>query len=372
MRLRIERGALLKSLSHVQNVVERRTTIPILAHVRLDAGEGELALTATDLDLALAIRDAAEVLRAGATTAPAHLLFELVRKLPEGATVELEQEPGGGMLAVRTGRFTSELPTLPVEEFPALGEEAFDVTFAIPAGDLARAIDKVRFAISTEETRYYLNGIHFHPLLEGAASVLRAVATDGHRLARVEVPLPEGARAMPGIIVPRKAVAEMRKLLEECEEEVTIAVSPSRIRLDADGRVLISRLIDGQFPDYERVIPKQNDKIAHLATEDFARAVDRVSTIATERLRAVKLAFSSSTVIVSAVSAESGRASEEVDVEYEGEPLEIGFNARYILDILGEIEGEQARMEMTMAAAPVLVRDPGDPSVLYVLMPMRV
>ncbi len=371
MRLRIERSTLLKSLSHVQNVVERRTTIPILANVRLDAGEGELALTATDLEQALAIRDVAEVLRPGTTTAPAHLLFELVRKLSDD-DIELEQEPGGSMLAIRAGRFTSELPTLPPEEFPTTGEESFDIRFAIAAAELARAIDKVRFAISTEETRYYLNGIHFHPLVEGATSVLRAVATDGHRLARVEVPLPAGAEAMPGIIVPRKAVAEMRKLLEECEGEVELAVSNSRIRLEADGRVLISRLIDGQFPDYERVIPKQNDKIALLATKDFAKAVDLVSTIATERLRAVKLAFSSSTVLVSAVSSESGRASDELDVEYEGEPLEIGFNARYILDILGEIEGERVRMEMTMAAAPVLLRDPEDPSVLYVLMPMRV
>jgi len=372
MRLRIERSALLKSLAHVQNVVERRTNVPILANVKLDAADGQLALTATDLDLSLTTSEPAEVERPGATTAPAQLFSELVRKLPEGAELLLEHAGGEAALRLEAGRFHGELPTLRAEEFPVFGEEAFDVTFTVPAGDLLRLLDKVRFAIATEETRYYLNGVYLHPLVAGATSVLRGVATDGHRLARVEVPLPEGAAAMPGIIVPRKTVAEVLKLVAESGEGVEVAVSPSRIRFAVERRILVSRLIDGQFPDYERVIPKNNDRIAQLDRRSFAEAVDRVSTISTERFRAVKLRFEGATMLVSAVSAETGRAYEELDVEYEGSPLEIGFNARYILDILGEIEGERVRMEMTSPAAPALLRDPADPGLLFVLMPMRV
>ncbi len=374
MKLSIERSALLRSLSHVQNVVERRTTIPILANVKLETGDGELALTATDLDLALATRETAEIGEPGTTTVAAHLLFEIVRKLPEGCEVELTQPPDSGELELRAARSVFQLPTLPAEEFPPLGEDGLDITFVMPAADLARLIDKTRFAISTEETRYYLNGIHMHPLAAGAAGVLRGVATDGHRLARVEVALPDGADGLPPIIVPRKTVNELRKLLDESEAEIELAVSANRMRCVIERAVLVSRLIDGPFPDYERVIPKpeDTDKVAVMEVRAFKDAVDRVSTISTERTRAVKLGFVAGGVTISAVSAEAGRATEELDVEYSGEPLEIGFNARYILDILGEIEGEQVRMEMTSPAAPTVLRDPADGSTLYVLMPMRV
>lgn len=372
MQLAIERSALLRSLSHVQNVVERRTTIPILANVKLEAAEDELRLTATDLDLALAIREPAHVIQSGTTTVAAHTLFDIVRKLPEGCEVTIAQPPGSSELSLRAARSRFELPTLPADEFPAFGEDEIDVSFAIEASILARMIDKVRFAMSSEETRYYLNGIHFHALRQGATSVLRAVATDGHRLARIEAALPTGAEALPPIIVPRKAVIEMRKLVEGRDETVRIDVSTRRIRLLVDGSMLTSRLIDGQFPDYERVIPKNADRIALLETKGFAEAVDRVSTISTERMRAVKLTFSDSQVVLSSVSAEAGRASEELDVEYTGEALEIGFNARYIMDMLSEIDGQQVRFEMTSPAAPTVVRDPADSSVLFVLMPMRV
>lgn len=372
MQLAIERSALLHSLGHIQNVVERRTTIPILANVKLEAAKGELRLTATDLDLSLATREPAVVVEHGTTTVAAHTLHDIVRKLPEGCEVTLSRAPGASELVLRAARSRFELPTLPADEFPALGEDGLDVSFRMPAAALARMIDKVRFAMSTEETRYYLNGIHFHPLRQGATSVLRAVATDGHRLARIEAELPEGAEALPPVIVPRKAVNEARKLVEGREDEVRIDVSTGRIRFVVDSSVLTSRLIDGQFPEYERVIPRSADRVAVLDTRAFGEAVDRVSTISTERMRAVKLSFGPEQVVLSSVSAETGRASEELDVEYTGEPLEIGFNARYILDMLSEIDGEQVRLEMTSPAAPTVVRDPADSSVLFVLMPMRV
>lgn len=372
MKLTIERSALLRSLGHVQNVVERRTTIPILSNVKLDARDGVLGLTATDMDLSLAANEDAEVEQPGSTTVSAHLLFDIVRKLPDGCRVEIDQPGGDGEVVVRAGRSVFNLQTLPADEFPAMKDEQLDVGFSIPAGELAKLIDKTRFAISTEETRYYLNGIHFHATRGGSAAMLRGVATDGHRLARVEVPLPAGAEKLPPVIVPRKTVGEVRKLIEDGAEQVQVGVSPARIQFVVGRAVLLSRLIDGTFPDYERVIPSGNDKVATVPAKAFALAVDRVATISTEKARAVKLAFDNGHVTISAVSAEAGRAIEEIDAEYGGSPLEIGFNARYVLDMMQEIDGAEVRLEMASAAAPTVTRDPTDGSTLYVLMPMRV
>jgi DNA polymerase-3 subunit beta len=372
MKLSIERAGLLRSLGHVQNVVERRTTIPILSNVKLSADDGRLGLTATDMDLSLVAQEQAEVGRAGTTTVAAHTLFDIVRKLPDGSAIAIEQNGQAGEITVRAGRSVFNLPTLPADEFPAIGEEQLGVRFAMPAGDLAKLIDKTRFAISTEETRYYLNGIHVHATKGGAAAMLRGVATDGHRLARVEVALPKGAEQIPPIIVPRKTVGEIRKLLEGETGEVEVSVSPTRIQFSLSRSVLVSRLIDGTFPEYERVIPAGNEKIAALESKEFKDAVDRVQTISTDKARAVKLSFAPGKVTVSAVSADAGRAVEEIDAEYQGDPLEIGFNARYILDMMAEIEGPKVRFEMASAAAPTVARDPEDGSTLYVLMPMRV
>jgi len=372
MKLVIERSALLRSLTHAQNVVERRTTIPILSNVKL-AAEGEyLHLTATDMDLSLATREPARIEEEGTTTVAAHTLFDIVRKLPEGSEVLVEQEPSSSEVGLKAGRSAFTLPALPADEFPAMEIEELDVSFAMPAAELRRLVDKTRFAISTEETRYYLNGIHIHAKKDGATSVLRGVATDGHRLARIELALPEGAENIPAIIVPRKTVAEIRKLVEGLDGAVKVGVSPSRIQFLLERGVLVSRLIDGSFPDYERVIPTDNDKHAKVEAEALEEAVDRVATISTERARAVKLRFDGPSLTLSAVSAEAGRAVEEIDATYDSEPMEIGFNSRYILDMLGEVEGKEVEIELANPAAPALVRDPGDSSTLYVLMPMRV
>ena len=374
MKLAIERAALLKSLAHVQSVVERRTTIPILSNVKLEAEGGGLALTATDMDLSVVERAAAEVSQPGATTAPAHTLYDVVRKLPEGCRVTLERAESGAEMTLRAGRSTFDLPCLPAADFPALSDEGLDHSFVIPAGDLRRLIDRTRFAISTEETRYYLNGIFLHSTEEGAASCLRSVATDGHRLARVETALPQGAEGMPPVIVPRKTVGEVRKLIDEldAEQTVEIAVSSARIRFRIGEAVLRSRLIDGTFPDYQRVIPSGNDKLLLAPTKLLSEAVDRVATISTEKGRAIKLSVAKDRLTLSAISPDAGRAVEELDVTYASEPLEIGFNARYILDMNSQIEGDEVELAMADAGSPTLVRDPKDSSTLYVLMPMRV
>ena len=374
MKLAIERAALLKSLAHVQSVVERRTTIPILSNVKLEAEGGGLALTATDMDLSVVERAEAEVSQPGATTAPAHTLYDVVRKLPEGCRVTIERAASGAEMTLRAGRSTFDLPCLPAADFPAMSDEGLDHSFVIPAGDLRRLIDRTRFAISTEETRYYLNGIFLHGIEEGAASCLRSVATDGHRLARVETALPQGAEGMPPVIVPRKTVGEVRKLIDEldAEQTVEIALSTARIRFRVGEAVLRSRLIDGTFPDYQRVIPSGNDRLLLAPTKLLSEAVDRVATISTEKGRAIKLSVAKDRLTLSAISPDAGRAVEELDVTYASEPLEIGFNARYILDMNSQIEGDEVEFAMADAGSPTLVRDPKDSSTLYVLMPMRV
>jgi DNA polymerase III subunit beta len=373
MKLAIERAALLKSLGHVQSVVERRTTIPILSNVKLEADGGSLGLTATDLDLSVVERTEAEVSQPGATTAPAHTLYDVVRKLPEGARVAIERNAPGGELTLRSGRATFDLPCLPADEFPAMGDEGLEHRFTMPADELKRLIDRTRFAISTEETRYYLNGIFLHALEDGPAC-LRGVATDGHRLARVEIPLPDGAAGMPPVIVPRKTIGELRKLLDDLagDAAIEIRLSAARIRFQVGAAVLRSRLIDGTFPDYERVIPSGNDKLMVAPAKELSDAIDRVATISTDRSRAIKLALAGGRLTLSAISPEAGRAVEELDVSYPSEPLEIGFNARYMLDMSAQIEGDDIEVAIADAASPMLVRDPKDSSTLYVLMPMRV
>ena len=372
MKLTIERGALLKSLGHVQNVVERRNTIPILSNVLLEAGSNALGLTATDMDLTIIERVPVSVGTGGAATVPAHTLHDIVRKLPEGSQVEIDGGGEGGQATIRAGRSKFSLPTLPREDFPATAGGDLPHRFSLAAKDLRGLIDRSRFAISTEETRYYLNGIYFHAAKAGGTDVLRGVATDGHRLARVEMEVPKGAAGMPGVIVPRKTVGEVRKLLDESDGSVDIELSDTRIRFATGNVTLVSKLIDGTFPDYERVIPTGNDKILNVPCKEFAHAVDRVSTISTEKSRAIKLAVAKGVVTLSATSPDAGSATEEIEVEYKAAALEIGFNSRYLLDITEQITGAEARFLMADAGSPTLVRDGADESALYVLMPMRV
>ncbi|MCH7486420.1 MAG: DNA polymerase III subunit beta [Proteobacteria bacterium] len=370
MKLTIERAALLKSLGHVQSVVERRNTIPILSNVRMEAADDRLTLNATDMDLEMVGAVAAEVEEAGQITAPAHTLYDIVRKLPEGSQVELEDD--GGRLTLRSGRSRFTLTCLPVEDFPVMAGGDMSHSFVLAAGELAGLIDRTRFAISTEETRYYLNGIYLHEATRDGVDVMRCVATDGHRLASVEVPLPAGAAGMPGVIIPRKTVTELRKLIEDGTDEVTIELSDTKIRFSSGEATLTSKLIDGTFPDYQRVIPTDNDKNMEVNSKAFAEAVDRVAAISSEKSRAVKLSLSDGSLVLSANSPESGSATEELEVSYSGEKLEIGFNSRYLLDITQQIGGDNAQLTMADAASPTILREAGDASALYVLMPMRV
>src|SRR3954466_9327481 len=370
MKATIERATLLKSLGHVQSVVERRNTIPILSNVLIEArDEGSLRLMATDLDLQVDESVPANVTQAGATTVSAHTLFDIVRKLPEGSQVELSAAEG--KMQVNAGRSRFSLQTLPRDDFPVIAEGELPTRFELPAATLRQIIDKTRFAISTEETRYYLNGIFLH-VSDEAQPVLKAAATDGHRLARVTVPRPAGAEGMPDVIIPRKCVAELRKLLDEVDGTVQISLSETKIRFGLGNAILTSKLIDGTFPDYSRVIPTANDKLLRIDPRSFEEGVDRVSTIASEKTPAVKMALDRDRATLSVTGPENGTAAGEVPGDYSAGGLEIGFNARYLLDILGQIEGDLVEMHLADAAAPTLLRENDKAPALYVLMPMRV
>ncbi|MBL6841698.1 DNA polymerase III subunit beta [Alphaproteobacteria bacterium] len=367
MKLTIDRMSLLRPLGHVQSVVERRNTIPILANVVLRAEEGELSLTATDMDMDIATEVGCSVMTSGTTTMSAHLLYDIARKLPDGAEVEIAVNDGHAM--VSAGRSSFRLPTLPVEDFPAISSNELPVNFSLTAADMRDLIDATRFAISTEETRYYLNGIYIHKAESGE---LCAVATDGHRLAMTRQALPSGAAQMPSIILPRKAVNELRKLLDDFDGDVLIGLSETRAEFRFGVVRLTSKLIDGTFPDYTRVIPVGNDRIMQVDVSAFSAAVDRVSTIASEKSRSVKMGLRSGVLTLSASNTDASSATEELEVSYDGPEMEIGFNARYLLDIAGQVNSDMIEFALADQGSPSLVRAPGDEASLFVLMPMRV
>ncbi len=372
MKFSIERSALLKAVAQAQSVVERRNTIPILANVLIEAEGDSVQFRATDLDIEVVDRAPAKVERAGATTVSAVTLNEIVRKLPDGALVTLTDNSQAGRMTIEAGRSNFSLATLPREDFPVMATSEYAANFAAPAAVLRRLFDKSKFAISTEETRYYLNGVYMHVADGDGGKVLRCVATDGHRLARIDAPLPEGADGMAGVIVPRKTVGEMRKLLDDDEMQIAVSVSETKIRFATPDITLTSKVIDGTFPDYTRVIPQGNTRRLEVDASEFAKAVDRVATVSSERSRAVKLSLDEDRLVLSVNAPDSGAAEEELVVAYSDEHLDIGFNAKYLLEIASQVDRENAVFLFNSSGDPTLMREGDDMSAVYVVMPMRV
>ncbi|MBU0862380.1 MAG: DNA polymerase III subunit beta, partial [Alphaproteobacteria bacterium] len=357
MKFSIERASLLKAVAQAQSVVERRNTIPILANVLIEAEGDSVQFRATDLDIEVVDRADAKVDRAGATTVSAVTLNEIVRKLPDGALVTLTEEGASGRLTIEAGRSNFSLATLPREDFPVMATSDYTTNFSAPAPVLRRLFDKAKFAISTEETRYYLNGVYMHVSDGDSGKVLRCVATDGHRLARIDAELPAGAEGMAGVIVPRKTVGELRKLLDDDELEVAVSVSETKVRFATPNLTLTSKVIDGTFPDYTRVIPQGNTRRMEVDAAEFARAVDRVATVSSERSRAVKLQLEDDRLILSVNAPDSGAAEEELAVAYSDERLEIGFNAKYLLEIANQVDRENAVFMFNGSGDPTLMRE---------------
>lgn len=372
MKIDIERGTLLKAVSQAQSVVERRNTIPILANVLIEADANSVSFRATDLDVEVVDKTVAQIERPGATTVSAMTLNEIVRKLPDGALVRLTDDGATGRLTIEAGRSNFSLATLPKEDFPIMASSEYAANFSAPAPVLRRLFDKSKFAISTEETRYYLNGVYMHVADGENGKALRCVATDGHRLARIDADLPADAEGMPGVIVPRKTVGELRKLLDDDDAQIAVSVSDTKIRFATPEITLTSKVIDGTFPDYMRVIPTGNTRKLEVDAAEFAQAVDRVATVSSERSRAVKLSLDEDRLVLSVNAPDSGTAEEELAVAYGDDQLEIGFNAKYLLEIASQVDRENAVFLFNSSGDPTLMREGSDTSAIYVVMPMRV
>lgn len=366
MKLETERRALLRALTAAAGIVEKRVTIPIMAHVHLTAEAGALTIKASDLDIETTDTIAATVTEPGQTTASAQMLLDIVKRLPDGALISMATDAAKGTLIVKAGRSRFELATLPADDFPVMASPVYQTEFAIGGAALARLFGKAAFAMSSEETRYYLNGVYLHQ----SGDLLRAVTTDGHRLARIDAALPVDAAGMAGVIVPRKTVAEMMKAASGAVGDVTVSVSDTKIRLATDTVTITSKVVDGTFPDYTRVIPSRHTAQARVDGKDLRAAADRVATVTTERTAAIKLDFAADAITVSTVAGINA-ASDVVGCEYDGDPMAVGINGKYLAEVLGQVDGD-AIVRMLDNGSPVVILDGDDAGALFIAMPMRV
>jgi DNA polymerase III subunit beta len=372
MKIIIERSKLNAALMHVHRVVEKKNTAPILSNVLIRAENDKLLLKATDIDIEVTTQVDAEVINDGVTTIPAHMAFEIVRKLPNGSHISLETNDEKGTLTIKAGRSRFSLQTISEVDFPDLSQGEMTHSFELPAKEFRRLFDKTQFAISSEETRYYLNGIYLHTVNVDGIDMLRCVATDGHRLAQSQIQAPKGSIGMTGIIIPRKTVAEILRLTDSLDSGLNIKLSTQKICFSVGDTTVTSKLIDGTFPDYTRVIPVNNNRIMIVEKSDLISAVDRVATVASQRGRAVKLSLSDRKLLLTVVNPDSGTATEEIEAYYDSGDLEIGFNARYLLDIAAKIDGDTVELQFNDSGYPVLCKDTAKDNEIYVLMPMRV
>ena len=373
MKILTEHRPLLRAVTHAQGVVERRNTLPVLSNVLIDAREGTLRVTATDTDIEIieTVPDA-QITTPGAAMADARMFYDIIRKSPDGSQIEIEHDDKNDNLNIKIGRSRFHLRSLKSESFPTFSDEELPHRFVVGSDELRRLINKTRFIIPNEETRHYINGMFIHRKEIDGVEKMRAAVTDGHRLACISLTLPSGAEEIPGVIIPRKTINELQKLLEGVDEDVTCWVSDNKCRFELDGVVLTSKLIDGTFPDYERVIPSDNDRSLVVNGKAFSEAVDRVSTITSEKSRAVKMALEANLLRVSATNLDGEDAQEDVSANYSAEDMEIGFNGNYLLDISGACDGEDATFSLKDAGSPAIIRDSEDEELLYILMPMRI
>lgn len=377
MKFTIEHSVLSNALAHVQTIVEKRTTNPLLSNVKITANDNGLILDATDNDMELSEQIPATVSEEGVITVPAHKLYDIVRKLPQGSEVQCELNPENQKMNIKAGRSRFTLGTMPGDEFPSISDGEMTHSFVIKAATILDLLNRTSFAVSMEETRYYLNGIYLHCLTKTndageEVQLLRAVATDGHRLACSETDMPAGGVGMPGVIVPRKAIGELTKLLANCDEDIEISLSTYKIRFKFTKLVLTSLLIDGTFPEYERVIPMGNDKKANINAQSLSSVVDRVSCMS-EKSHSIRLSFVKDLLTLSASNMEDGgSAQDEMEIVYDGEPVDIGFNFTYLDAILKQIKSNELVIEFADSTSPALLKDIKDDHSLFVLMPLRV
>ena len=375
MEIKANSSDLLKALNHIHGIVEVRHTLPILSNIVLSAENNELSLSSTNLDIFCSDKIDAEIVNSGEISVPAITFFEIVKRLPSGADVILSMGDEDTELILKCGRSKFNLSTLKTEDFPILSDKDLSTNFVISSDELSRMIDKTKFAISNEETRYYLNGIFFHKAESNSIKFLRAVATDGHRLAQYDIPLPQGAEEITGIIIPKKTVFELRKVLDDADGDVSVSLNENKIKFSFNNLKIISKVIDGTFPDYTKVIPQNNDKKFKTNNSELKNAIDRVSAVAINeetKSKAIKLTIESNKLNLSVESQSKGSAKEEIDISYSNEKVDIGFNSRYLLDICNEVDGDEIDVNLLDSISPAIILDKTDENLFFVLMPMRI
>ena len=375
MEIKANSSDLLKALNHIHGIVEVRHTLPILSNIVLSAENNELSLSSTNLDIFCSDKIDAEIVNSGEISVPAITFFEIVKRLPSGSDVILSMGDEDTELILKCGRSKFNLSTLRTEDFPILSDKDLSTNFVISADELSRMIDKTKFAISNEETRYYLNGIFFHKAESNSIKFLRAVATDGHRLAQYDIPLPQGAEEITGIIIPKKTVFELRKVLDDADGDVSVSLNENKIKFSFNNLKIISKVIDGTFPDYTKVIPQNNDKKFKTNNSELKNAIDRVSAVAINeetKSKAIKLTIENNKLNLSVESQSKGSAKEEIDISYSNEKVDIGVNSRYLLDICNEVDGDEIDVNLLDSISPAIILDKTDENLFFVLMPMRI
>ncbi len=375
MEFKINSSDLLKALSHIHGIVEVRHTLPILSNIILKAKDNELTLSSTNLDIYCADKIQAEVSIAGEISVSAVTFFEIIKRLPPGSEVVMTMEEGENEIKLKCGRSKFNLSTLKTDDFPIISENDLSTNFVLSADELIRIIDKTKFAVSNEETRYYLNGIFLHKADRNSIQFLRAVATDGHRLAQYDIPLPQGAEDITGIIIPKKTIFELRKVLDDANGDVSISLNENKIKFTFNDLKIISKVIDGTFPDYTKVIPQNNNKNFKTNNNELKNAIDRVSAVAANeesKSKAIKLSLEDNRLNLSVESQSKGSANEIIDISYDGDKVDIGFNSKYIIDICNEVDGEEVDISLLDSVSPAIILDKTDENLFFVLMPMRI
>ena len=375
MEFKINSSDLLKALSHIHGIVEVRHTLPILSNIILKAKDNELTLSSTNLDIYCADKIKAEVSIAGEISVSAVTFFEIVKRLPSGSEVVMTMEEGENEIILKCGRSKFNLSTLKTDDFPIISDNDLSTNFVLSADELIRIIDKTKFAVSNEETRYYLNGIFLHKADRNSIQFLRAVATDGHRLAQYDIPLPQGAEEITGIIIPKKTIFELRKVLDDANGDVSISLNENKIKFTFNDLKIISKVIDGTFPDYTKVIPQNNNKNFKTNNNELKNAIDRVSAVAANeesKSKAIKLSLEDNKLNLSVESQSKGSANEIIDISYDGDKVDIGFNSKYIIDICNEVDGEEVDISLLDSVSPAIILDKTDENLFFVLMPMRI
>ena len=365
MKIIAKRESILSPLQAVIGVVERKQTMPILANVLLSAKGGKLSITATDLEVELVATSDVDVQRGGDITVPGRKLLDICRALPEGTEITMTLEGERMLVRARKSRFT--LSTLPAAEFPTVEEINAEQTLELAQKDFRRLLEKTHFSMAQQDVRYYLNGL----LLETSAKMLRAVATDGHRLALSEIQLPEGGKPGQQVIVPRKGVLELQRILGNEDQKLAVSIGSNHLRVQIGDIRFTSKLIDGRFPEYGRVIPNNPPRIVGAVRDDLRHALQRAAILSNEKYRGIRFALKPSALVIQAQNPEQEEAEEEVEVTYEGEEIEIGFNVNYLLDALAAVDGTDVQVGLTDGNSSCLIRSGQDGSSRYVVMPMR-